>query len=63
MTFRYDGGATGLEVLSWYNSKSHGGTVKGSHSFWDETIDELGGEQGILNLFKENGKKIGLLII
>lgn len=54
--------ATGKDVLEYFNSSSHGGTVKSSHDFWDEALDELGGEQGIINLFKQNCKRVGLPI-
>ena len=54
--------ATGKDVLEWFNASSHGGTVKGSHDFWDEALNELGGEQGIIDLFKQNCKRVGLPI-
>ena len=75
LTFRYNGGfttrrygskynrATGLDVLNWFNSSSHGGTVDGSHDYWDEAIGELGGSTGLVELFKRNCKKVGLPII
>ncbi len=62
LTFRYSGGATGIQVLEWYNSESHGGTVPGSHKFWDETLEQLGNKIGILNLFRENCRKCGIPI-
>ena len=70
LSFEYSGNpqwkknkpATGQDVLEYFNSSSHGGTVKGSHDFWDEAIEELGGEQGIVDLFKRNCKKVGLPI-
>lgn len=55
-------GITGLSVLHSFNQKRHGWTVEGSHNYWDEAIDELGGEQGIINIFKSNCKKVGLSI-
>lgn len=75
LTFRYPGGfvkrgsngsfnkATGLQVLNWFNSSSHGGNVSGSHDYWDEAISELGGEQGIINRFKNNCKRVGMPIM
>lgn len=54
--------ATGKDVLEWFNASSHGGIVKGSHDFWDEALEELDGEQGIIKLFKQNCKKVGLPI-
>jgi len=74
LTFRYPGGfakngsagtfnkATGLQVLNWFNSESHGGTVDGSHRYFDEAIDELGGKEGIVNILKSNMKKCGFSI-
>ena len=49
-------GITGLQVLKAFNSGSHGYTVHGDHNYWDEAIDELGGQHGILNKFKKNLK-------
>lgn len=75
LSFRYPGGfvkkhtsasynkATGLQVLNWMNSSSHGGTVDGEHDFWDEALGELGNEAGILNIFKQNCKRVGIPII
>ena len=74
LTFRYPGGfvkkgssggynkATGLQVLEWMDSNSHGGTVDGEHSYWTEAINELGGQSGLIDLFKSNCKKVGLPI-
>ena len=75
LTFHYPGGftrrghdksynkATGLQVLNWFNDSSHGGTVSGSHDYWDEVILELGSEQGIIDKFKRNCKKVGIPIM
>lgn len=71
LTFQYPGNtqweknipASGKDVLTYFNSSSHGGTIKGSHDYWDEVIEELGSEQGLLNLFKQNCKKVGIPII
>lgn len=70
LTFRYPkgfgkskyNGITGLQVLQAFNSGTHGYTVDGEHNYWDEALDELGGEQGIINKFKANCKKVGLPI-
>lgn len=58
---RYNG-VTGNQVLDWMNSGSHGGTVMGDHNYWDEAIVELGGELGLIQLFKTNCRKVGLPI-
>lgn len=55
-------GATGLSILRSFNASRHGWSVKGEHDYWDEALDELGGEQGIIKLFIANCKKVGLLI-
>lgn len=71
LTFRYPRGfgpndkynnVTGLQVLNWYNAKSHGGTVPGKHRYFDEAINELGGTTGIIEKFKANLQKCGVPI-
>lgn len=74
LTFKYSGGfvprnsngryngITGLQVLQSFNSGTHGYTVDGSHNYWDEAINELGGKNGIKNKFKSNLKKCGVPI-
>ena len=52
--------ATGLQILNWFNSESHGGTVPGSHKYFDEAIFELGGKEGIIKILKKNFKKYGI---
>lgn len=51
---------SGFQVLQWFNSSSHGGIVPGSHNFWDEAINEMGGETGIIGIFKKNLRAVGL---
>lgn len=53
---------TGLDVLQWMNDESHGGTVSGEHSYWDEAIEEIKGLGGFRAMFKRNCKKVGLPI-
>jgi hypothetical protein len=55
--------ATGLDVLTWMDNRSHGGTVSGEHSYWTEAINELGGQDGLIKLFKDNCKRVGLPLI
>ena len=55
-------GITGLQVLQAFNSGTHGYTVSGSHNYFQEALDELGGESGIINRFKTNCKRVGLNI-
>lgn len=60
--------ATGRMVLEWLNNKTHGGWEYDNngdlfeHRFFTEAIEELGGEDGVKNLFKQNCKKVGLPI-
>ena len=55
--------ATGRDVLNWNNVYgSHGGTVDGDWRMWDEAIDCIGGQDGILYIFKEKLKNKGLTI-
>lgn len=60
--------ATGLDVVKWANNEisglgKHGGTVYTGNDkgFWDEAMESLGGDIGILALFKNNLKKRGLI--
>ena len=70
LTFRYPkgfgkskyNGITGLQVLQAFDSGTHGYTVQGNHNYWTEALDELGNEQGIIELFKKNCKRVGLNI-
>lgn len=60
--------ATGRMVLEWLDHKTHGGWQYDNsgeqfeHKFFTEAIEELGGEDGIKNLFKQNCKKVGVPI-
>lgn len=70
LTFKYPGNkgrknipATGYDVLTYFNDKSHGGTVAGEHRYWDEAIDEINARYGSIGeLFKKNLKATGLPI-
>ena len=58
---------TGSTVLNLsFNNSMHGApapyAVPGEHDFWDEAMEELGGEEGIVNLFIGNCKKCGIPI-
>lgn len=60
--------ATGRMVLEWFDNKTHGGWRYDNdgnefeHRFLTEALEELGGESGIKNLFRQNLKKVGLPI-
>lgn len=70
LTFKYPGNksaknipATGYDVLTYLNDKSHGGTVAGEHRYWDEAINEINTRYGSIgDLFKKNLKATGLPI-
>ncbi|MCI8605178.1 MAG: hypothetical protein HFE79_13730 [Ruminiclostridium sp.] len=60
--------ATGRMVLEWLDDKTHGGWQYDNngdlfeHKFFTEAIEELGGEDGIQKLFKQNLRKLGVPI-
>lgn len=61
LTYRYSGGATGLEVATYANQHSHGGIYDDDFGqFWDDAMAELGLEPGIKYLMKKNLKKCGV---
>lgn len=72
LNYRYKGNpkwkdnvpATGRDVVSWANETSHdythGYTVSGFSSWWDDAMQELGGRQGIYNIIKKNLKAVGI---
>lgn len=60
LSYSYPGGATGREVWEWANANTHGGTVEGNLEVWNDAIEALGGEQGIINLMKQNLRKCGV---
>lgn len=63
LKYTYPGGATGQKVWEWANANTHGGTVEGNLEVWNNAMDSLGGEQGIINLMKQNLKKCGVPIM
>lgn len=63
LSYTYEKGATGLDVVKWANDNLHGGTIKGDVEIWNDAIEELGGKSGILSLLKTNLKKCGVPII
>lgn len=55
--------ATGRDVLEWNNSNgSHGYTVSGDWKIWEQAMQSLSGEHGILSIFESNLKKYGIPI-
>lgn len=63
LSYRYNGGATGLEVATYANQHSHGGVYDDDFGqFWDDAMAELGLEPGIKYLMKKNLKKCGVPI-
>lgn len=63
LSYRYKGGATGLEVANYANQHSHGGVYDDDFGqFWDDAMAELGLEPGIKYLMKKNLKKCGVTV-
>lgn len=61
LSHRYNGGATGLEVVTYANQHSHGGVYDDDFGqFWDDAMAELGLEPGIKYLMKKNLQKCGV---
>lgn len=61
LSYRYQGGATGLDVVTYANQHSHGGVYDDDFGqFWDDAMAELGLEPGIKYLMKSNLKKCGV---
>lgn len=53
--------ATGQDVLKWNNQYgSHGGTVDGDWQIWNQAMQTLGGENGIMSIFILKLKKHGI---
>lgn len=63
LNYTYPGGATGQEVWEWANANTHGGTVEGNLEVWNNAIDNLGGENGIINLMKQNLIRCGVPVV
>ena len=63
LNYTYKGGATGLEVWEWANANTHGGTVKGNIEVWNNAMNSLGGEQGIIATMKQNLIKYGVPVV
>ena len=68
--FEYDYPATGRDVASWANrdvsdAGNHGYTVDAGRDigFWDEGIQTLGGEIGIIRMLVYNLEKRGLKVV
>lgn len=58
LSYRYKGGATGLEVANYANQHSHGGIYDDDFGqFWDDAMAELGLKSGIEYLMKKNLRK------
>lgn len=54
--------ATGEDVLGWFNDFSHGGNVIGEHKYWDEALQEVNDLGGVVGIFKNELKKIGIKV-
>lgn len=55
--------ATGRDVLDWNTENgSHGGIVDGDWKIWEQAMQSLGGETGIMAIFVSKLKKCGIKI-
>ena len=55
--------ATGRDVLDWNSENgSHGGTVDGDWKIWEQAMQSLSGENGIMSIFISKLKKCGINI-
>ena len=53
--------ATGRDVLDWNNENgSHGGSVDGDWKIWEQAIQTLSAENGIMSIFISKLKKCGI---
>lgn len=56
--------ATGRDILEWNNETgSHGGTVDGDWEIWNQAVQTLSGDYGILTILKDNLRKYGLNVV
>lgn len=62
LNYNYSGEATGKDVWDYANARTHGGTMWGNIEVWNDTIEMLGGRDGIMKLMKNNLKKCGVPI-
>ena len=62
LNYEYIGGASGLDIWLSANQRFHGWTVKGDIEIWNDSMEEIGFEEGIKNLMKKNLKKCGVPI-
>lgn len=61
LSYRYEGDVTGLEVSMLANEHSHGGVYNDDFGcFWDDSMQDLGMEPGILTIMKRNLRKCGV---
>lgn len=53
--------ATGRDVLNWNSENgSHGGSVDGDWKIWEQAMQTLSGENGIMSIFISKLKKCGI---
>lgn len=61
LSYRYDGGETGMKVATYANQRSHGGIYDDDFGqFWNDAMQDLGFEPGIISIMKENLRKCGV---
>ena len=55
--------ATGRDILDWNSENgSHGGSVDGDWKIWEQAMQSLSGENGIMSIFISKLKKCGINI-
>lgn len=60
LNYVYPAGATGETVWTYANMETHGGTVEGQIKVWDDTIEMVGGKEGIIKMMKDNLIRCGV---
>lgn len=62
LNYIYEKNANGLDIATYANTKTLGGTIKVDIGIWNDAIEELGGKSGIMKLLKSNLKKYDIPI-
>ena len=53
----------GADVVNWANNHSHGGIYNSNFGcFWDDAMQELGLEKGILDIMRRNLRECGVSV-
>lgn len=55
--------ATGRDILQWNDKDgSHGGTIDGNWRIWKQAITSIGGNYGIISIFRSKLKECGIYV-